>query len=135
MGFRVFLPQRHGVERETSTYEGMTPEQRPHATFRLDRQQILDCDIFLFVLDGRVLDEGACVELGIAYCQKYLQGSGKLLFGIHTDTRAAFIGSRPNPMARVALDYIIDDEEALLRVLSEIGAQLQPLEERSDERT
>ena len=135
LGFRVFLPQRDGVERQTSPYEGMTPEQRRHAMFRLDRQQILDCDVFLFVLDGRVPDEGACVELGIAYCQKCLQGSGKLLIGLHTDTRAVFIGSRLNPMVRVALDYIVDDEEGLLRILSENGAQKQPLEERSDERT
>ena len=70
-----------------------------------------------------------------AYCQKYLQGIGKLLIGLHTDTRAAFIGSRLNPMVRVALDYIVDDEEALLRILSGNGAQVQPLEERSDERT
>jgi hypothetical protein len=83
--------------------------------FRLDRQQILDCHIFLIVLDGRVPDEGACVELGIAYGQKYLQGVGKLLIGLHSDTRAAFIGSRLNPMVRVALDSIVDDEEALLR--------------------
>ena len=74
----------------------MTPEQRRDAMFRLDRQQILDCDVFLFVLDGRVPDEVACVELGIAYCQKYLQSSGKLLLGLLTDTRAAFIGSRLN---------------------------------------
>jgi nucleoside 2-deoxyribosyltransferase len=135
LGFRVFLPQRDGLERETSPYDAMTPEQRRHAMFRLDRQQILDCEVFLFVLDGRVPDEGACVELGIAYCQKYLQGSGRLLIGLHTDTRAAFIGSRLNPMVRVALDYIVDDEEALLRVLSGNGAQIQPLEERSDVRT
>ena len=62
--------------------------------FRLDRQQILDCHIFLIVLDGRVPDEGACVELGIAYGQKYQQGGGKLLICLHSDTRAAFIGSR-----------------------------------------
>jgi nucleoside 2-deoxyribosyltransferase len=134
-GFRVFLPQRDGVEQEASPYDVMTPEQRRHAMFRLDRQQILDCDVFLFVLDGRVPDEGACVELGIAYCQKYLQGKGKLLIGLHTDTRAAFIGSRLNPMVHVALDCIVDDEEALLRLISENSAQVQPVEERSDERT
>jgi nucleoside 2-deoxyribosyltransferase len=134
-GFRVFLPQRDGVEPETSPYDAMTPEQRRHAMFRLDRQQILDCHIFLIVLDGRVPDEGACVELGIAHGQKYLQGGGKLLIGLHSDTRAAFTGSRLNPMVRVALDSIVDDEEALLRVLSEKGPQVQPVEERSDERT
>ena len=133
-GFRAFLPQRDGVEREISPYHAINPEQRRQAMFRLDRQQILDCNVFLFVLDGRVPDEGACVELGIAYCQKYLQHGGKLLVGLHTDTRAAFIGSRLNPMVRVALDYIVDDEEALLRVLSGNGAQVQPAEEDSDER-
>ena len=39
------------------------------------------------------------------------------------------------PMVRVALDYIVDDEEAPLRVLCGNGAQVQPLEERSHERT
>jgi hypothetical protein len=126
LGFRVFLPQRDGVEREASPYNAMTPELRRNAMFRLDRQQILECDVFLFVLDGRVPDEGACVELGIAYCQKYLQGSRRLLIGLHTDTRAAFIGSRLNPMVRVALDYIVDNEEALLRVLSGNVAQVRP---------
>ncbi len=135
LGYLVFLPQRDGVERETSPYDAMTPEQRRHTTFRLDRQQILDCDVFLFVLDGRVPDEGACVELGIASCQKYLQDGGKRLLGLHTDSRAAFIGSMLNPMVRVALDYIVDDEEVLLRVLSEHSAQVRPVEERSDERT
>ena len=59
------------------------------------------------------------MELGIAYCQKYLQKGEKLLVGLHTDTRAAFIGGRLNPMVRVPLDYIVDDEETLLRLLAE----------------
>jgi nucleoside 2-deoxyribosyltransferase len=112
----------------------MPPEQRRRAMFRLDRQQILDCDVFLFVLDGRVPDEGACVELGIAYCQKFLQEGGKCLIGLQTDTRAAFIGSKLNPMVRMALDYLFD-EEALLRARPVNGAHVQPAEERPDERT
>ncbi|HKH37444.1 MAG TPA: nucleoside 2-deoxyribosyltransferase domain-containing protein [Rubrobacter sp.] len=70
MGFDVFLPQRDGVERDRPPYDTMTPEERRHAMFHLDMSRILDADVF--VLDGRVPDEGACVELGIAYCQKYL---------------------------------------------------------------
>ena len=85
--------------------------------FDLDRTRILDADVF--VLDGRVPDEGACVELGIAYGQKYLRNGGKLLVGLHTDTRAAFIGGRLNPMVRALLDRVVDEEEALLRVLAE----------------
>ena len=87
LGFEVFLPQRDGVERDIPRYDTMTREERRHAMFQLDRTRILDSDVFLFVLDGRVPDEGACVELGIAYCQKYLHNSEKLLVGLHTDIR------------------------------------------------
>jgi hypothetical protein len=100
----------------------MTPEERRHAMFHLDRTTILDAEVFLFVLDGRVPDEGACVELGIAYCQKYLQNGEKLLVGLHTDIRAAFVGGRLNPMVRLPLDYVVGDEETLLRVLSGQGS-------------
>jgi hypothetical protein len=74
------------------------------------------------VLDGRVPDEGACVELGIAYCQKYLQNNEKLLVGLHTDTRAAFIGGRLNPVVLIPLDYVVDDVESLLRLLAGHGS-------------
>jgi hypothetical protein len=93
--------------------------------FHLDRTRILDAEVFLFVLDGRVPDEGACVELGIAYCQKYLQDGERLLVGLHTDTRAAFIGGRLNPMVRAPLEYVVDDEEKLLRVLAGYGSGVE----------
>ena len=125
MGFDVFLPQRDGVEHDGPPYDTMTPEERRHAMFHLDRSRILDAEVFVFVLDGRVPDEGACVELGIAYCQKFLQNGEKLLVGLHTDTRAAFIGGRLNPMVRVPLDYIVDDQETLLRLLAEQGAGVE----------
>jgi nucleoside 2-deoxyribosyltransferase len=117
-GFEVFLPQRDGAERNRPPYDAMTPEERRRAMFRLDRSRILDSDVFLFVLDSRVPDEGACVELGIAHCQKYLQNSEKLLIGLHTDTRAAFVSARLNPMVRVPLDYVVDDEQSLLELLA-----------------
>jgi nucleoside 2-deoxyribosyltransferase len=125
LGFDVFLPQRDGAERDRPPYDTMTPEERRHAMFYLDRTRILDSDVFLFVLDGRVPDEGACVELGIAYCQKYLLNGEKVLVGLHTDTRAAFKGGRLNPMVRVPLDYIVDDEETLLRLLAEHESGVQ----------
>jgi len=76
LGFRVFLPQRVGVERERPPHDAMAPEARRRAMFNLDKQQILDSGVFLFLLDGRVADEGACVELGIAHCHQHLQNSG-----------------------------------------------------------
>ena len=118
LGYEVFLPQRDGAERDRPPYDTMTPEERRQAMFRLDRSRILDSDVFLFVLDGRVPDEGACVELGIAHCQKYLQNGEKLLLGLHTDTRSAFVGAHLNPMVRVPLDYVVDDEQTLLEVLA-----------------
>ena len=118
LGYEVFLPQRDGAERDRPPYDAMTPEERRQAMFRLDRSRILDSDVFLFVLDGRVPDEGACVELGIAHCLKYLQNGEKLLLGLHTDTRSAFVGARLNPMVRVPLDHVVDDEQTLLEVLA-----------------
>lgn len=86
-GFRVFLPQRDGVERDKPPYDEMTPEERRREIFLLDEAKILEADIILFVLDGRVPDEGACVELGIAYSHKEIGGDKKLLVGLHTDSR------------------------------------------------
>lgn len=128
-GFRVFLPQRDGVERGKPPYDSMTAEERRQAMFDMDRSMILESDIFLFVLDGRVPDEGACVELGIAYCQKEIQQSEKLLIGLHTDPRAAFIGARLNPMVSIPLDRIADDEATLLRIAGEYRRMIESNEE------
>ena len=72
LGYRVYLPQRDGVESTKPPYDAMTLDERRTAVFELDRDQILASDVFMFVLDGRVPDEGACVELGIAYTQRFL---------------------------------------------------------------
>lgn len=121
-GFAVFLPQRDGVEKSKPPYNSMGEEERRQAIFQLDKQQIFACDIFLFLLDGRVPDEGACVELGMGYCQRELQGCKKLLVGLQTDSRAAFLGSKLNPMIYVPLDYIASDEETLLQALRQYDA-------------
>lgn len=118
-GFTVFLPQRDGAEKDKSPYDQMPPEERRKAIFLTDREQILACDIFLIILDGRVPDEGACVELGMAYTQKYLEKNNKLLIGLQTDFRAAFLGSRLNPMLRMTLDKIFDTENDLITYLKQ----------------
>jgi nucleoside 2-deoxyribosyltransferase len=117
LGFKVFLPQRDGVERNKSPYSEMSKEQRRQVMFEIDRDKIIECDIFLFVLDGRVPDEGACVELGIAYSYKFLNKANKLLVGLQTDVRSAFLGSKLNPMIRVPLDCIAENEVDLLDFL------------------
>lgn len=118
-GFTVFLPQRDGIEKVKPTASALAQEEWRRAIFHIDKQQIFACDIFLFLLDGRVPDEGACVELGLAYCQRELQGRKRLLVGLQTDFRAAFPGSELNPMIRVPLDHIMPDEQTLLHVLQQ----------------
>jgi len=117
IGFSVFLPQRDGVERNKPPYDSMEPDERRKAMFELDIDKILDTKIFLFILDGRVPDEGACVELGIAYAQKYINKKKKILIGLHTDSRAAFMGSKLNPILKVPLDYVASNEEELINFL------------------
>ncbi len=116
-GFEVFLPQRDGVTGDKPPYNKMTREERRKAMFALDQEKIFEADIFLFVLDGRVPDEGACVELGIAYCQKILKRKRKLLIGFKTDSRAIQIATDLNPMIKVPLDYIATNENKLIEFL------------------
>jgi nucleoside 2-deoxyribosyltransferase len=117
MGFSVFLPQRDGVERDNPKYAALTPQERRDAIFAIDSEHVFKADILLFVLDGRVLDEGAAVELGIAYAHKALAMPDKRLVGLMTDVRAAFIGAKLNPMLAVPLEYVADTEDALLAYL------------------
>jgi nucleoside 2-deoxyribosyltransferase len=117
--FEVFLPQRDGAERDRPPYDRMSADERRDAMFELDKRKIFECDIFLFVLDGRVPDEGACVELGLAHAHKALRGTKKLLVGLHTDARAAFLSSKLNPMLRVPLEHIAEAEDELLSILED----------------
>ncbi|HEY9344051.1 MAG TPA: nucleoside 2-deoxyribosyltransferase domain-containing protein, partial [Inquilinus sp.] len=89
LGFTVFLPQRDGVESRREPWASMAPEQRRRALFEMDRDQVFACDVLLVVLDGRVPDEGAALELGMAYAHRQLAKPGRRLVGLHTDARAA----------------------------------------------
>lgn len=117
MGFSVFLPQRDGVESSKPPYNKMSLEERNRAIFAVDRDELLAADIYLFVLDGRIPDEGACVELGIAYGQRYFTDSKKILVGLHTDRRIAFPSTPLNQMIGEALDRVFTNEEELFAYL------------------
>jgi len=116
-GFAVFLPQRDGFEIDSPKYQGMSMMEKQEAIFNLDRDKLLEADIFLFVLDGRVPDEGACVELGIAYAQSYLLGRPKYLVGLLTDFRIFSPGMELNAIIFGALDSIVDDQDHLIEEL------------------
>jgi len=114
IGYAVYLPQRDGPEKGRPPYNILAPDVRRRTIFETDRDHVLAADVLLMVLDGRVPDEGACFELGVAYTQQYLTGQQKLLIGLHTDARAAFVSAKLNPMLGVPLAYIAADEEDLL---------------------
>lgn len=88
IGYDTFLPQRDGVE----LVEGRTPQ----GIFKKDIEELDKCDILLFILDGRVPDDGACFELGYAYAK------GKECVYIKTDPRVSFTEG-DNPMLTQAL--------------------------------
>jgi nucleoside 2-deoxyribosyltransferase len=116
-GFSVYLPQRDGVESSQPPYDEMSNDERRQAIFSLDRDKVLEAEIFLFILDGRVPDEGACVELGIAYGQKHLLEHDKLIIGMQTDSRSAFLGAKLNAMIYGSFDYIADNEDKLIAAI------------------
>ena len=81
-GFVVYLPQRDGGLFYDFIKEGYSSEEARKHIFIADTKAICDSDIILCFLDGRVLDEGMCIELGIAYAQ------GKICIGYKTDQRS-----------------------------------------------
>ena len=89
-GYQVFLPQRDGVE--AAKLEGKTEEELIEMIFALDATEVKKADIVFMNIDGRVPDEGACVELGMAY------GTGKRCYGFKTDTHSVELGLDMNPM-------------------------------------
>ncbi len=131
-GFSVFLPQRDGVESSQPPYDEMTNDERRQAIFALDRDKVLEADIFLFILDGRVPDEGACVELGIAYGQKHLQQREKLLVGLQTDSRSVSLQAKLNAMIHGSFEYIADNENNLITAIEEYRRARMDIEESSN---
>jgi nucleoside 2-deoxyribosyltransferase len=122
-GYEVFLPQRDGLGKDDFNPTimldtGIAEEEITRQIFTTDRDRLLAADVLLFVLDGRIPDEGACVELGIAYGQKYLLQKNTLLVGLHTDWRWAFQWAQRNALIDGALDCVVADEDELLAVLA-----------------
>lgn len=89
-GFSTFLPQKDGYEL-SELVKNSEPQEASTLIFNFDLEEIKKSDILVLIMDGRVPDEGACVEVGIAYAL------GKECYGLKTDSRS-FINSQDNPM-------------------------------------
>ena len=89
-GYDVFVPFRDGYE--AAAFEGKSEEELVQMIFEKDVTEVKKADIVFFLLDGRAPDEGACVELGMAYAY------GKRCYGFKTDTRTVEMSLDLNPM-------------------------------------
>jgi nucleoside 2-deoxyribosyltransferase len=81
LGFETYLPQEDGGISYDLIKSGAPVEQTRKKIFDNDMQEIKVCGAMLCILDGRVPDEGVCVELGAAYAL------GKPCVGYLTDKR------------------------------------------------
>ncbi len=90
-GNKVYFagPMFNQAEKE---YNLKIEEELIKMIFDLDAGQVRKADIIFMNIDGRVPDEGACVELGIAY------GIGKRCYGFKTDSHSVEMGLDMNPM-------------------------------------
>ncbi len=112
-GYQVFLPQRDGFL--ATEMEGKTEEEKRKMIFEKDAGEVKKADIVFMNLDGRVPDEGACVELGIAYAE------GKRCYGFKTDSRVVEKDLDLNPMISECFVKLFEntDGEKLIKELEE----------------
>ena len=104
-GHETYLPQRDGgcFAVMPDRIDGKTKEQ---ILFQHDIQALNWCDTILFLMDGRVPDEGACFELGYAYA------TGKRCIAYKTDTRT-FMYGKDNLMLRESTETVLHSEAEL----------------------
>jgi nucleoside 2-deoxyribosyltransferase len=91
LGFETFLPQRDGHLLANLIVDNEPKYNAIKKIFDLDVEEIRKSDILIFIMDGRVPDEGACVELGIAFSLH------KECIGLKTDSRY-LMDSLDNPL-------------------------------------
>lgn len=91
LGFEVYLPQDDAGLSYDLIIKDNKAEVRQQL-FQMDVQSVKECDIIVCLLDGRVPDEGVCIELGMAYVWN------KICIGYKTDNRAMNLNGDNNIM-------------------------------------
>lgn len=113
-GHVALLPQDSCPPFADILKSGLSNEEALELVFEKDMEMLRRSDTLLFVLDGRVPDEGACFELGYAYAK------GMDLVGIKTDSRSSIEGM-DNAMLAVPLKgRIARDIPGLLDTISRL---------------
>jgi nucleoside 2-deoxyribosyltransferase len=120
----VFYPYRDGRRMAELVADGLSEKEAARLVWQCDFEQLQVCNVVVAVLDGRVPDEGVCVELGIAACL------GKTVVGLLTDCRSCFRWGA-NPLITSALTSICHDpaklNTVLLRSMKREGTDLSDL--------
>ena len=110
------LPQDCDMLFEASQMDGRTyADEAAEKVFRRDLALLESCDALIINLDGRVPDEGACVELGYAYAK------GIPVYGIKTDVRVSEYGIDNMMVAGMLRGRIARDVPALADMLRADG--------------
>ena len=100
-GYEVYLPQESAGLSAQIIANGEDKYEVSKRIFETDLEGIKWCDILVFFLDGRVPDEGACVELVIAYAW------GKKCIGYKTDDRCLDFTGTDNLFIEGCMDFKI----------------------------
>ena len=83
LGYSTWFPQEDvGLLTDLMEEHDMTLDEVREHIFQLNIKEVQEADIVVFVLDGRVPDEGACIEAGIAWAMR------KPIYGLKTDMRS-----------------------------------------------
>lgn len=106
----VFYPHRDGERLAELVAAGEAPAVAAKRVWDCDLAEIQRASALVAILDGRVPDEGVCVEIGLA------RGLGKFVVGLSTDMRTCFRWG-DNPMVRSCLDAHCTSAEELVSVL------------------
>ena len=114
MGFATYFPQEDAGVLDELIRQGKDIHQARDYIFERNRDAIESCDLVVFVLDGRVPDEGACIEAGIGYAM------GRPVIGLKTDFRSGEPGGN-NIMIDGILGYrVAGDLVSLCDMLAEV---------------
>lgn len=132
-GHGTFLPQRDGLEPAlfllmkapgaASRWLNPAPAAAGRAVFALDVYQLVErCEALVINLNGRVPDEGAVVEMAIAF------STGKAVVAYKHDARAPFLGL-DNPMLTglVGADATVSRLEEVPAAVTRATRRARPL--------
>ncbi len=106
--FNIYLPQEDGGLMVDMIKDGIPSDKAAKKVFVVDINALDKSDIFLIVLDGRTIDEGASFELGYCFAK------GKPCIGFKTNPRQ-LLPTGINPMINLSLMCIFESISNLIK--------------------